>query len=185
ADPFSNAGSVSLSWQEFSTTVEGFRIERSTDGTNFVPIAEVGSGTTSYVDTPPQPGTYFYRVRAFNQEGESFPSNVARAVVLVPDPPSNLELRATSPTRLDVQCTISSFNQTSFRVERSVGTPNNFQPVGRVGPPTSTFGDTDVEAPNTYYYRVFAFNDFGDSQPSNTLQVNITVQTNVQPVAYW
>src|SRR5205085_3018903 len=65
---------------------QGFRIERSLDGQNFVEIAMVGPNVQSYNDTGLTPGTtYFYRVFAFNNFGNSDPSNIAADTT--PKPP--------------------------------------------------------------------------------------------------
>lgn len=79
---------VSLSWLDNANNEVNYRIERSSDGVNFTPIATVqavaGSGTTaSYADVVPAAGTPFsYRVRAFNNANNgsfSAYSNVANA----------------------------------------------------------------------------------------------------------
>ena len=63
---------IDLSWGDMSGNEAGFRIERSTDGTNFTTIATRGSGVTSFSDTGLAKGTrYHYRVRAANPAGES------------------------------------------------------------------------------------------------------------------
>src|SRR5262249_53045315 len=54
---------------------------------------------------------------------------------------------------------------------------------GTVDALTSSFTDTMVTALNIYYYRVFAFNGYGDSLPSNVL--NVTPQLAEQPVVYY
>jgi hypothetical protein len=66
-----DAGQAFLAWQCHSTNEDGFIVEQSTDGVNFGPIATTGRGVTSYTDTPAQPGTYYYRVKAFNLAGAS------------------------------------------------------------------------------------------------------------------
>jgi hypothetical protein len=53
-------------------TAQGFIIQRSTNPTSgFAEIARVGNDVTSYTDTPPGPGTYYYRVLSFNDQGSS------------------------------------------------------------------------------------------------------------------
>jgi hypothetical protein len=78
---------VLLSWQTNSIDEDGYAVEESTDGVNFVQIGTTGRGATSYADTPPQPGTYYYRVRAFNAAGESDYTNIAQVDFLAPDAP--------------------------------------------------------------------------------------------------
>jgi hypothetical protein len=78
---------VLLAWQSNSTNEDGFSIEQSTDGVNFAAIATTGRGVTTYTDTPAQPGTYYYRVAAFNLAGASDYTNIMEVVVVPPPPP--------------------------------------------------------------------------------------------------
>lgn len=71
------AAIVLLQWQDNSEDESGFRIERSTDGANFVEIDTVGAGVTSYQDAVSGGATYYYRVRAYSSNGNSDYSNVA------------------------------------------------------------------------------------------------------------
>jgi hypothetical protein len=78
---------VMLAWQCNSTNEDGFSIEQSTDGVNFVAIATTGRGVTTYTDTPAQPGTYYYRVNAFNLAGVSGYTNIIQVDVPGAPPP--------------------------------------------------------------------------------------------------
>jgi glucose/arabinose dehydrogenase len=60
-----------LNWNDNSNNESSFRIERSTDGTNFSLVAIVPADTTSYQDAGLTPGTYFYRIQASNSGGNS------------------------------------------------------------------------------------------------------------------
>src|SRR5438874_10068318 len=63
---------ISLSWADASTNEDGFKIERSLDGTNFSQIAQVLTNVTNYRNAGLFPNTtYFYRVRAYNSGGAS------------------------------------------------------------------------------------------------------------------
>lgn len=68
---------ANLSWNDNSSNESGFRIERSSDGQSFSQIATVGVNTTTYADTGLQSNTtYWYRVNAYNEFGESGYTNV-------------------------------------------------------------------------------------------------------------
>jgi hypothetical protein len=73
-------GNVFLSWRDNSNNEQGFYIERAESSGNtcgtFVQIDQVASNTTSYVDYSTRNNRrYCYRVRAFNQTGNSTYSN--------------------------------------------------------------------------------------------------------------
>lgn len=71
---------IDLTWMDNSGDEQGFRIERSADGTNFASLATVGSDVISYSDTGLSAGVnYYYRVRAYNTNGDSQNSNIANA----------------------------------------------------------------------------------------------------------
>lgn len=71
---------VNLSWADNSTDETKFEIERSTDGSTFAKITEVGASVTTYQNTGlTSKTTYYYRVRAVNANGASTYSNIASA----------------------------------------------------------------------------------------------------------
>ncbi|HYJ92440.1 MAG TPA: fibronectin type III domain-containing protein, partial [Pyrinomonadaceae bacterium] len=70
---------ATLNWKDNSDNETNFLIERSTTvDSNFVQIASVNAGVTSYADsTVVRKVTYYYRVRASNGTFNSLYSNVA------------------------------------------------------------------------------------------------------------
>ena len=69
---------INLIWNDTSIIEQGFKIERSPDGNNWNQIAIVPGRTTIYVDSGLISGTYYYRIKAYNQNGEGV-SNVVSA----------------------------------------------------------------------------------------------------------
>jgi hypothetical protein len=92
ATPVVPGRSVNLTWTDNSENELEFRVERSIDGTNFVPIATLPQsqgtgGALSYTDTAPPPGVAsFYRVRAFNYANLGAYSTPSNVVTFVADP---------------------------------------------------------------------------------------------------
>lgn len=76
-----SSSSAALNWSQSSTNEEGFKVERGTDGVNFTEIATKGINVTNHVDPGLAPGTYYYRVRAFNVIGNSGYSNTASTTI--------------------------------------------------------------------------------------------------------
>jgi len=69
---------IDLSWADNSDNETGFRIERGTDGINFLPIGTVGENITAFSDNSLSPVTKsYYRVSAYNAAGNSTYSNTA------------------------------------------------------------------------------------------------------------
>lgn len=76
-----NSSTINLSWTDNSTNENGFAIERSTSSSSgFVQIAYIWSNMTTYKDSGlARKTTYYYRVRAFNANGNSAYTNIASA----------------------------------------------------------------------------------------------------------
>jgi cyclomaltodextrinase len=65
-------GAVNLSWEDTSSSEDGFRIFGSTDGITFTFLSSVDPGVEEYTDTNLTPNsTKYYQVVAFNGAGES------------------------------------------------------------------------------------------------------------------
>jgi subtilisin family serine protease len=89
---------INLQWVQNSDDEDGFKIERSDDGVDFTEIATVGANVTTYNNTGLQPNTtYWYRVRAYNTNGNSAYSNVASATTF-PGPPPDTQPPPMPPT---------------------------------------------------------------------------------------
>lgn len=72
--------SISLSWTDNATNELGFRLESSSDGVNWSLLDTLGADTTSYPHSSLLPGTtYHYRVKAYNNDGDSAYSNTDNA----------------------------------------------------------------------------------------------------------
>lgn len=81
--PWSLAGSASgsginLTWADNANNESGFKIERKTPGGSYSQVGTVGAGVTNWTDTAAGVGnTYTYRVKAYNNIGDSAYSNEA------------------------------------------------------------------------------------------------------------
>jgi acid phosphatase len=79
------AYALDLHWTDNATNETNYKIERSTDGITFYPLAATGANVTVNRNTGLTAGKrYYYRVYAINAAGRSGYSNVASAVVPQP-----------------------------------------------------------------------------------------------------
>jgi hypothetical protein len=65
--PHKTTSDITVRWKcNNGFTVEGFSLERSTNGVDFTEIATTDAATLTYTDLGLAAGTYYYRVRAFD-----------------------------------------------------------------------------------------------------------------------
>jgi PKD repeat protein len=75
-----SSSQINLAWTDNASNESGFKIERSTDNSNWSQIATTSANVTSYNNTGLNANTtYYYRVRAYNADGDSAYSNTANA----------------------------------------------------------------------------------------------------------
>jgi YVTN family beta-propeller protein len=107
-----------LSWTDNSFDESGFTIERKgVSDETYAEIDAVDANVTNYSDTGLAPDTaYSYRVRAYNDHGNSDYSNEDKAVIL--EAPTNLTAHGVSHSRIRLSWTDNSFGESGFRIER-------------------------------------------------------------------
>ena len=164
-----SAHEVALSWQDNSTYESGFRIERKTGvyGAWSV-VGTADANSTSFSDIGLSPFlTYYYRVQAFNDLGSSAYSNEAWASTLgvPPDAPSRLVASGDDAVILNWQDNASY--ESGFFIERKYDASGSWSRIGTASANTLTFTDSGASPTQPYYYRVIAYNDFGESTFSN------------------
>lgn len=160
---------INLSWTDNSSNETGFKIERSPNGSTFTQIATVGANVTTYASTGLTASTtYYYRVRAYTNQNSAY-TNVSSATTLtnIPSSPSALSANPVSYNQINLSWTDNADNESGFLIER--GTDGvNFTQIYGTSANVTNFNDTSVSANTTYYYRVRAWNGYGNSGYTNT-----------------
>ena len=167
----STTNSISLLWEEpyndGGDTITGYRIDSSTDGTNFTTLVATQTGT-SYYHTGLNPGdTRYYRVYAINSIGTSivYASGNTTTDAVRPLSPSTIIARAISGTQISLSWNIPSNNGgdtiTGYRIDVSTdGTSFTTLVTSQTGTIYSHIG---LELGSRRYYRVYAINSIGTS----------------------
>jgi fibronectin type 3 domain-containing protein len=81
----------------------------------------------------------------------------------VPTAPSGLIATAISQTRIDLEWTDNSDDETGFRIERSLNGTSLWMHIATVDADETSYSDTDLACGTEYYYQVCAVNDNGNS----------------------
>lgn|GEM_PF-2588331 len=107
----SSITSIRLNWTDNSADEQGFLIERSLSSEGFIQIAEVEPDVTTYTDTGLEfSRTYFYRVRAYNIEGNSDYTGTVDAVIKSGTLVGEIAVNFLAKDQNNSTVTLSSFN---------------------------------------------------------------------------
>lgn len=169
---------VNLSWSDNSGGESGFRIERKVGSGNWITLTNVAANVNSYPDTSVvESTTYTYRVFAFNASGDSAASNEATVItpeLTPPIAPSDLQAAALSATSVRLNWVDNAYNEAGFKIERKTGAAGTWAQVGTAAEDATSYTDSGLSELTTYYYRVRAYNNAGDSGYSNEASVTTT-----------
>ena len=172
---------VSLSWTDTSSDETGFRVERMPQGYTFALLATTPADTTSLADaTRLYPSTtYTYRVRAFNDGGNSAWSNEDSITTSdrlpVPAPPlapTELRAEALEDGTVWLSWKDRSADEVGFALQRTDGGAV-FGPLAYPRPDVTSWIDATVHPGWPCAYRVAAFSLRGPSPWSDTATATV------------
>jgi len=179
SDPFVRAGDrfVNVTWglPLFNGTnpLLGFRIYRGTNKDELKPYNDTSRIVHFLNDTNVSYGVrYFYLINSFTDAGESPGDELVSGIPSGrPTPPMNVTVKtgdgyvnmSWKPPLMD-----KGSNITQYRIERGLDLESLSDLIIR-GSDRTYYNDTIVDNRQAYYYRVFAVNDVGESEPSSTV----------------
>ena len=169
-----SSSEIQLVWNDNSDNETGFRIEYRPVGGSFALLATAGADSTGFLVSGLAGFTgYEFRVRAFNDDGNSAWSDVAAATTpaaSAPTAPTALAASVLSDSAIDLFWSDNSDNELSFLLEFAAG-DEAFQTLASVDPNTTAYAVTGLQANTAYRFRVRANNSAGSSVWTNSAEV--------------
>jgi len=175
---------VKLQWTDNASNEDQFRIDRSTDGTNWSYYASALANVKTYNDTISASGTYYYRVRAENTGGSSSYSNTASSTISLP-----VELisftAAVNGRKVNLNWeTATEMNSYGFEIERSNSNDNSsgswksiaFIPGAGTSNSDKLYSYIDTPTGGTtFFYRIKQSDISGGYQYYKTIAVQLDI----------
>jgi Fibronectin type III domain len=183
-----SSSQVNLSWTDNSSNETGFEVKRATDSGFTQNVVWIGGiqGTTYSNTGLSASTTYYYKVRAEGATQDSAYSGSVSATTdpsgaTIPNPPSGLTATAASSTQVNLSWTDNSSNETGFEVKRATdsGFTQNVVWIGSIQ--GTTYANNGLNPSTTYYYKVRAQGEAGDSAYSSSVSVATTGTSGISP----
>lgn len=175
-----SSSQINLTWDDNSSSEDGYSLERSLDGSSFSEVQELSANSTSFSDLNLDPVTeYFYRVRSFEYKGSnkkySGYSNIDSDVTfdvspLAPTYLGSFNNSSTTTPEVLLVWTDNADNEDGLHVERGVD-GMSFSLIDTLPANSTAYYDSSVVFDETYYYRVSAYNATGESAYSNVSSI--------------
>lgn len=158
------------------SVISGYLLQRRGNNTFWQDVATLSAATNVYTDTNIVPSmNYFYRIQSLDAAGGqssdfTITPNAVRSLPNLPPAPTLTTVTTLSSDSLALNWTMPiSPEVTGFRIERSMSVAGLFTTAGIATGDTRIFTDTLLAPNTTYFYRMVALNDAGESTPSNLI----------------
>jgi hypothetical protein len=183
-----STGRISLSWRDRSDNEDGFLIARWDTGSGkWSYPGYVTLNSTSWTDTSVNSNYYYYYlVIGYRKSGSSYSysnwSNMtpgkrpqlSQSVEL--SAPNSATVKSTSKNSVTLNWSntnsgrVSSRNAGNFVVERWNSTAGEWEKLGQVGASATSCVDKALTCDTSYYYMVYAANEYDNSNYSNMVE---------------
>ena len=171
---------IKLTWIQDEKLIEGFRIERKEDDSDWVQVGEVEADITQYTDTDLSVEIEFtYRVSAFTESNQS--GYVVSNTTSTSFPaPTNLSATALNDTDILLEWDDNCVFEGGFRIERMEDS-GSWEQVADLAANVTQYTDTGLSYGPTYTYGVYSYTDNNQSgyAVSNTTSTSFPAPTNL------
>jgi fibronectin type 3 domain-containing protein len=160
--------SVDLFWTDQSDNESSFDIYQAISPSGSFALAKTVSAneTSASIDGLTPATTYAFKVVAVNSAGPSLDSNIHEITtpaepIEVPNPPLALTVSNATHNSLTLNWTDNSNNETGFQIYRSSSQNGTYGEIAITS--ASSYTNTGLSASTSYWYKVSAYNDAGES----------------------
>ncbi|ADQ45037.1 glycoside hydrolase family 16 [Caldicellulosiruptor kronotskyensis 2002] len=170
--------SVSLSWSPVERAT-GYNIYRSENSSGpYTKVNATAITSTTYTDSDVDAGkTYYYKVSAVNEYGESALSQAVSAttpvMTTVPAPPTGLMMVSSTEDSIELSW-MPVKGALYYNIYRSATSNGPFEKINQEGIQNTSYKDTNLNPGSVYYYKVSAVNSIGESELSEALFATTT-----------
>ncbi|WP_446897090.1 fibronectin type III domain-containing protein [Clostridium sp. LBM24168] len=161
---------ISLSWN-IVPGAKVYNVYRSdSENGEYMKVNNIEVTASSYEDTGLEPGkTYYYKISAINESGESEKSESVSVLTLL-EIPGGLGIESTDKDKVKLKWDSVS-GVTAYNVYRSDSENGEYVKVNNIEVTASSYEDTGLEPGKTYYYKISAINESGESEKSESVSV--------------
>jgi fibronectin type 3 domain-containing protein len=166
-----SSSSIYIKWNSVSGA-SGYKIYRAASASGDYSHLVRDTTATICTDSGLSPGTYYYKVSAYNSAGESSQSSYVYAKTLdnVPAAPTGVTASASSDS---ISVTWNSVSEASgYKIYRAASASGDYSWL--VGDTPATICTDSRLSSGTYYYKVSAYNSAGESSLSSYASATIS-----------
>ncbi len=118
----------------------------------------------------------------FTTEARGVPSNPGTPVTpAVPTPPADLQVSLGPNNIAELSWNDTSSNATGFKIMRSAALNGIFMMIGSTAKGVTTFRSAGLTLSTTYYYKVCAYNAYGDSAYTDVVSISTPIAPPLAP----
>ncbi|HOO74813.1 MAG TPA: fibronectin type III domain-containing protein [Tepiditoga sp.] len=171
---------IKLFWTDNSSDENGFKVERKENDSSWKEIADLPQNSAEFTDTFLNPDTFYaYRVYCYNEKGisdytESLPVKTYEKSVKAPSEFTYDNLG----NAFLLKWKDNSLNEKGFKVERKSNN-SEWSVIADLSENTVEFRDETLVSGETYFYRIYGYNEFGNSEYSEEISVKYLKETKI------
>ncbi|MFT3787195.1 MAG: pre-peptidase C-terminal domain-containing protein [Tepidisphaeraceae bacterium] len=177
----SSTTAIYLNWTDVQGD-QGYKVERSTDGTTYTLLGTTAANRNAYNDTAATQGaSYRYRITPITNVGDG----VAGSLLISAGTrwtTSALAISDRQSTSISLTWTDHSA-ETGYRIERSTTGTGSWSSVATLAANTTSWTNTGLTSLNEYYYRIIAVLPLAESL-SSTIAYAATLPTTPAPAPW-